>query len=323
MTQKDVEIGVLIYSGAQQAAVLGMTDLFQVAAGIAESKLPIAPRLSVTHWRFGAGSEPERCFGDAPDTKTNPQVLICPPSLDPPKPEPLPAEIMCWLRGQYDAGVTLASVCAGAFLLAESGLLEGRAATTHWMYAETFRQRYPGIKLDSDRLIIDEGDIITAGGAMSWTDLGLKLVDRFLGPNVMIETARMLLIDPSGREQRYYSAFSPNLTHGDSAILKVQHWLHGTNARETSLAALSEKAELEERTFLRRFQAATGMTTTEYTQQLRVSKARELLQFERTSIDRIAWEVGYSDPGSFRKVFFKVVGLTPGEYRKRFSAFTH
>src|SRR3546814_807600 len=159
---------------------------------------------------------------------------------------------------------------------------------------------------------------ISAGGLMAWTDLGLKLVERFLGPVAMAQTARMMLVDLPGREQRYYSGFAPRLTHGDAAILKAQHFLQANEGKETRLSILAEQARLEERTFLRRFQKATGMTATDYAQRLRVAKAQELLQFGQLPVERIAWEVGYSDPGAFRKIFFRIVGLAPGEYRRRF-----
>lgn len=214
----------------------------------------------------------------------------------------------------------LASVCAGAFLLGETGLLAGRAVTTHWTYAQALQDRFPDARVDTDRLMIDGGDIISAGGLMSWTDLGLMLVARFLGPVVMAETARMLLVDPPGREQRYYSGFVPRLTHGDAAILKAQHTLQASEGKEARLAVLATEAGLEPRTFLRRFQKATGLTATDYAQRLRVAKAQELLQFGQQPIERIAWEVGYSDPGAFRKVFLRIVGLPPGEYRQRFHA---
>jgi transcriptional regulator GlxA family with amidase domain len=110
----------------------------------------------------------------------------------------------------------------------------------------------------------------------------------------------------------------PRLTHGDTAILKAQHFLQASEGREARLSALAGQAGLEERTFLRRFQKATGLTATDYAQRLRVAKAQELLQFSQQPIERIAWQVGYSDPGAFRKVFHRVVGLTPGEYRQRF-----
>src|SRR5690606_16077027 len=157
----------------------------------------------------------------------------------------------------------------GAFLPAETGLLARRTATTHWTLAEAFSSRFPQVSLDTDRLFIDDGDIITAGGLMSWTDLGLRLVDRFLGPTVMLEAAQFLLIDPPGREQRFYRTFAPKLNHGDTAILAVQHWMQANQGQEATLSVLSEQAGLEERTFLRRFHKATGLTSTNYAQRLR------------------------------------------------------
>ncbi len=260
-----------------------------------------------------------RVFDSMPHAPDLPTVLIAPPSLDAPISSQAAAPLVPWLRGQHQAGVVLCSVCAGAFVLGEAGILDGRNVTTHWLYANDFRTRFPKSGLNTDRLVIDDGDIVTAGGAMAWTDLGLRLVDRYLGASVMLETARLLLIDPPGREQCYYSAFAPNLKHGDSAILKVQHWLHAENSREISLAEMAELAGLEERTLLRRFKNATGMTTGEYVQRMRVGQAKELLQTTKLPFDRVAWDVGYGDASAFRKVFQKIVGLSPSEYRKRFS----
>lgn len=320
--RKTIEIGLVLYPGAQQASVLGLTDLFCVANGIADSyQEQPALALRVTHWRQDApGSPPARVFDSGANPSSVLSALILPPTLAEPtgmSPEP---SLTAWLRAQHASGVVLGAVCAGAFLLAGTGLMAGRPMTTHWAYAKRLQERFPQVRVDADRLIIDDGDVITAGGLMSWTDLGLRLVDRLLGPSVMIGTASMLLVDPPGREQRYYSVFSPRLTHGDAAVLKVQHWLQATQAKDIALGTLAALAKLEERTFLRRFQKATGMTTTEYCQRLRVGRARELLQFGTASIDRVAWEVGYNDSSAFRKVFTRIVGLSPGEYRRRFSA---
>ncbi|MTH36107.1 helix-turn-helix domain-containing protein [Paracoccus limosus] len=310
---RTVDIGLVRYPGAQLSAVLGLSDLFGIAAGVAAKAPQELPKLRVTE-----------CSGD-PDVKpARPDVghdaLILPPALGTPITPEAAQPIARWLRDAHGAGSVLASVCAGAFLLAETGLLDGRRATTHWLYAETFAARFPKVALDPDRLIIDEGDLLTAGGLMSWTDLGLKLVDRFLGPSVMLETSQVLLLDPPGREQRIYSTFAPRLNHGDAAILKVQHWMQAAGGKEAALPVLAACAGLEERTFLRRFQKATGLTSTDYAQRLRVNRARELLQFGQQPVDAIAWEVGYRDPAAFRKVFHRVVGLTPGEYRQRFHA---
>jgi transcriptional regulator GlxA family with amidase domain len=317
-----IEIGLVCYPESQQAAVLGLTDLFLMGGRMA-AKLgkQSAAGLRISHWRpQKSGALPVRVFDSAPDSAAKITALIAPPSLIAPIEASAAAPWVDWLREQHARGVILTSVCAGAFLLGETGLLDRRTVTTHWAYAERFRDRFPQAKLDIDRLVIDDGDIVTAGGVMAWTDLGLRLVARFLGPTVMAETARLLLLDPPGREQRYYSAFSPRLTHGDAAVLKVQHWMQANNAKEIALPKLASRAGLEQRTLMRRFQKATGMTTTEYAQHLRVGKARELLQFGTASIDKIAWDVGYGDPGAFRKVFSRIVGLTPGDYRRRFRA---
>jgi transcriptional regulator GlxA family with amidase domain len=230
-----------------------------------------------------------------------------------------------WLRQRHAEGATLCSVCAGAFVLAETGLLSGRQVTTHWSFAQALSQRFPDIEVDTDKMIVDDGDIITAGGIMAWTDLGLKLVDRLLGPAVMLETARFLLVDPPGREQRYYGNFSPNMRHGDEAVLKVQRWLQALEEEEgdlqpVSLSSMAERAGLEERTFLRRFHKATGFKPTEYFQHIRVSKARGLLELTNRNVDQVAWSVGYEDPAAFRKVFLKLMGLSPRDYRRRFAA---
>jgi transcriptional regulator GlxA family with amidase domain len=314
------EIGLLLYPGAQLAATHGLTDLFTVASRLAREKGgPGAPTVRVSHWQPRRAGEALECVFDTHSPlPSNPSVIIVPPSLgEPPTPD-MAARLARWLTDRHVAGCVLCSVCAGAFLLAETGLLDGRAATTHWSHARTLAQRYPAIRVDADKLVIDDGDVITAGGLMAWIDLGLKLVDRLLGSSIMLATARFLLVDPPGREQRYYSNFSPRLRHGDEAVLKVQHWLQAQGAREASIAAMAARAGLEERTFLRRFRKATGLKPTEYCQHLRVGKAREMLELTTRTIDQVAWDVGYEDAGAFRKVFQKVMGLSPRDYRRRF-----
>lgn len=313
-----IEIGILLYPGAHAASVLGITDFLIFADGLAgKNQGPDAQRLRVSHWQRDDGA-PRRVFDSAPIGRGDPSVLLLPPSLDDPVTAEVSAHFSDFLCALHAAGAVLGSVCAGAFLLAETGLLAGRAATTHWAAAGAFRQRFPDVRLDTDRLLIDESDILTAGGVMAWMDLCLRLIDRFLGSTVMLDTARAFLCDPPGREQRYYSDFCPRLDHGDPAVLKVQHWLQATGAIDSRLSRLAEESGLEKRTLLRRFLKATGLTTTDYCQRLRIAKAQELLRANLLPVDRIAWEVGYADSASFRKLFVKIVGLTPGEYRQRF-----
>lgn len=314
-----VEVGMMTYPDCQMAMVHGITDLFDIAGRFAidHGRSPIR----ISHWRLHEGGGFVRWYDSRPDepTENSPAVLIAPGSLhkllDPGEVEPYAR----WLLDRHAHGAVLASNCGGSFALAATGLLAGRPATTHWFYADEFRIRFPDVRMEADRMVIDDGDIVTAGGLMAWTDLGLRIVERLLGPTVMMETARFLLIDPSGREQKNYASFAPKLMHGDEAILKVQHWLQARGGGAVALPEMAGEAGMEERTFQRRFKAATGMTPVEYVQHLRVGKARELLEFTKRTVDQIGWSVGYEDAAAFRKLFHRITGLSPHEYRQRFS----
>lgn len=300
------EIGIFNYPGAQQAALHGLTDMFAIASGI--SLEHGGPQAKVSHWKLEDLERPAEIA-----------ALIVPGTLAGTPPFAGMESCTQWLRGLHGRGVTLCSVCGGAFVLASTGLLDGRTATTHWMFAARLMELYPAVRVDSDKLMIEDGDVITAGGVMAWVDLGLKLVYRYLGPTVMLHTARFFLVDPAGREQRFYSSFTPNLVHGDELVLQTQHWLQQHYAEAHSVTALAERTQLSERTFLRRFHKATGLKPTEYVQSLRVGKAREQLEFSKDSVNEIAWKVGYEDPGAFRKIFQRIIGLSPGDYRRRFA----
>jgi transcriptional regulator GlxA family with amidase domain len=166
--------------------------------------------------------------------------------------------------------------------------------------------------------MIDHGDVVTAGGVMAWLDLGLKLVHRYLGSAVMLATARYFLIDPSGREQRTYASFEPSLAHGDQEVALVQRWLQNANSEKHTTSAMARIAGLGQRTFLRRFQKATGMNPGGYVQKLKVEKARDHLETSKLTVKEIAWQVGYDDVSSFSKVFRRHTGLSPTPYRSRF-----
>ncbi|KXV35773.1 AraC family transcriptional regulator [Gluconobacter thailandicus] len=319
--QPPLDIVLVAYPTAQKAALYGLTDLFAVADELSRKRLertaPVLRVLSMDPDRFSGGS-----FGRAEGSTSlpdAPSVVIIPPSLTgPPNPETVP-ELLTWLRTCHEGGSILAAVCAGTFLLAATGLLDGRPATTHWITAARLQQAFPAIRIDPDRLLLDDGDILTVGGIMSWPDLGLRLIDRLLGPAAMLETARYLLIDPPRHDQRQYRHFAPNLTHGDRTVLKVQHWLRTETARDATVADMTRLSGLEERTFLRRFHKATSLTPLAYLQHLRVEKGRDLLEATTLPLDQIAWEVGYQDSGAFRKIFTRLLGQTPADYRRRVS----
>lgn len=306
------EIGLLLYPDCQLSAIYGMTDLFRIAGEWAGGRV-----IRVSHWQ--STDKEVACTWDShPGRPHRLSHAIAPPSLVmPEKMEPFPAAAD-WLRARHSEGTVLGSVCAGAFVLAETGLMNGRRATTHWAFAEQLARRFPDIHVADDRMVLDDGDIVTAGGILAWTDLGLTLVERFLGPATMLATARFLLIDPPRSSQRPFAAFVPRFDHGDVAIRRAQHHLHAHLSEPLQQADLHAVAGLTERTFLRRFTAATGHRPNTYLQQVRIAKARECLERTIEPVDRIAWDVGYSDPAAFRKIFHKLVGTAPAAYRQRF-----
>jgi transcriptional regulator GlxA family with amidase domain len=234
-------------------------------------------------------------------------------------PDPdIPTGVVSWVRNRHAAGTMLVSLCSGTFILAATGLMDGQSVATHQICAQPLARRFPKIVVDTDRRIIDHGDIITAGGFLSWVDIGLFLVDRILGPELRAETARFILDDPAAGEAPYFAGFAPPLTHGDRAVLKAQEWVHMRDGRGVSLAAIATAAGLERRTLLRRFASATGVTPVEYCRLIRIARARELLEGGDTSQKEIAQSLGYKDVASFARAFRKAIGSAPGAYRKRF-----
>lgn len=316
----EVEIGVLVYPEVQAAALYGLTDLFAVADRVAGALAgqPL-PRLRVSHWQLDESAGAMQVLHDSrPSAEHRLNALVVPPSLGGAPTAAVLEAHRAHLRQWHGSGTLLASVCIGAFFIAASGLLDERPASTHWNYSQTLAQRYPRVRIEAHSAVLDDGDIITSAGLMAWTELGLRLVERFMGAALACETARYLAVQPLPAALPG-SLFTPRLDHGDEAVLRVQHWLQGNAGHSVSVTAMAACAGLEARTFLRRFRAATGLRPTQYCQQIRVGRACRQLEITRRSVDQIAWEVGYQDPRAFRKVFQAVTGLAPSQYRQRFN----
>ncbi|WP_343564413.1 GlxA family transcriptional regulator [Kiloniella sp. b19] len=297
---------ILDYPEAQKAATEGLRDLFTTASQLSQTS-------------GGPAIEVELVSPDSLTSQSGFAAIVLPPSLGDFAKTGQTDAIENWLRAHYGKGTLICSICAGAFLLARTGLLNHREATTHWALAEDFATHYPDVLLRVDKLVIEAPDLITAGGLMAWTDLGLRLIDRFAGSSIMLETARFFLIDTGEREQSYYSRFTPSLKHGDQNILKLQQWLQTQTRSSVPVTEMARKAGLSDRTLLRRLHKATGHNPSEYLQHLRMNEARDLLLESNSSVDDISWSVGYQDPSAFRRTFHRIVGLTPREFRKRFA----
>jgi len=255
---------------------------------------------------------------DLAQAKSKNHIIILPPNIVDEYYLTPEAELNRWIVKQHKQGAVICAVCAGAFILANTGLLNNRPATTHWGLSDQLQTLFTEVEVNAEKIIINDGDLITAGGLMSWMDLGLELVAQFLTPAVMRQLGKFLIIDTAPREQRYYQSFNPRLDHGDDVIHKTQTHIQAKFHTRLTVASLAKKSHLSERTFARHFIQATGFKANEYLQRLRIQKACELLESTKKTFEVIAYDVGYEDVSACRKSFVKIIGLTPKEFRRRF-----
>jgi len=229
-------------------------------------------------------------------------------------------EEAAWLKACHDGGATLCSVCTGAVLLAEAGLLDGLEATTHWSTTTLMRDRYPAVALRPERILCPAGlehRIVTAGGSASWMDLALYLIARFSGAPEARRIARLFLAGDRTEGQLPFAALVRPRQHDDAVIGACQAWIAAHYEVAGPVSAMIERAGLNERTFTRRFRAATGYTPLDYVQALRVEEAKQMLETTSDSTDAIARAVGYEDVAFFRRLFRRLVGVSPARYRQR------
>lgn len=316
MAEKIVSIALVDYPGALKSALFGFEEIFSLANGLCDQE-KLSTRFST---RIIAVDEIEQqaVLSLAKRQKTAFGVIILPPGIQAQICFQPGQKITDWIISQHEHKAVICSVCAGTFMLAATGLLDQRSATTHWGLADGFSRRFPDVRLEIDKIVINDGDLITAGGIMAWIDLALELVDVFAGRRVMQSLAKRLVIDSGNREQRYYSCFSPHFDHADKAILRAQQFIAGNYHDALSIGQLAELCCLSERMFLRRFVKATNLKPTEYMQRLRIQKACELIEASDDTFDCVAAKVGYHDISAFRKIFSRITGLTPQEFKRRF-----
>ena len=225
-----------------------------------------------------------------------------------------------WLREKHRKGASLASFCTGAFLLAATGLLDGKSATTHWGMASRLQQMYPKVKVLPHRLIADEGTLFTSGGSHGAMDLCLHLVQRFASREIAMQCAKVMVRDFESRFQSPYAVFLQEKKHGDAEIGAVQDYLESAYHLPCTVEELAHRAGIGKRTFERRFKNATGISPKGYVQRLRIEAAKRILENENQSVAQITLSVGYEDPATFSRLFVKVCGVSPSVYRRKFFA---
>lgn len=222
------------------------------------------------------------------------------------------------LRTMHLRGVPIAANCCGTFLLAEAGLLDGRHATTSWWLDAAFRQRFPRVKLDVERMVVEDGGVTTTGASTAVLSYILQLLAQRVDPALAQHTARMMLIDPDRQSQAPYISLALTERPRHSLSEKAEHFLHRELHRELSIGELAEACGTSERSLLRHFRQHYGNTPLGHVQHLRVERAKALLETTLLSFEEIVERCGYSDASSFRKLFKRATSLTPAEYRDRF-----
>jgi transcriptional regulator GlxA family with amidase domain len=326
MLQKNtMRVHVLALADCTGFVPVGLMDLLRKSIELSATLPGDRPRLEARLVSAGehtevklAGGLPVHC--DATLRTAGQADLVVVPAVDPDLDQHLELNRAAapWLRRAFASGTDVASACTGAFVLAEAGLLDGRAATTHWAFQRQLAERYPRVRVQPQAILVDQGRVVTAGGATSFIHLALFLVERLLGADVAWAASRMFLVDPNKAPQGAYAMFSSQKGHGDDGVLRAQELIEQDVAGAPSVEALARRVAMSQRTFVRRFHEATGNTPREYIQRVRIEAAKRLLEGGNEPVGAIARRVGYEDVVGFRKRFLHHTGLTPGDYRSRY-----
>lgn len=224
-----------------------------------------------------------------------------------------------WVAQQYKNGAEIASMCTGAFMLASSGLLDGKTCSTHWSAADTFRSMFPKVDLQADKLITDENGIYTNGGAYSFLNLVVYLVEKYYDRQTAIYCSKIFQIEMDRQSQSAFVIFKGQKLHGDEMVKEAQSYLESNLDKKISVEHLASRFAVGRRHFDRRFIKATGNTPLEYLQRVKIESAKKALETSRKAINEVMYEVGYSDVKAFREVFRKITGMSPLEYRNKYN----
>src|SRR3984885_1228392 len=228
-------------------------------------------------------------------------------------------EYIPWIIDQYKQGAEVASLCTGAFLLASTGLLKGKKCSTHWLAGNAFRQAFPDVKLQPEKIITDELGMYSSGGAYSFLNLMIYLVEKFCGREMAVYCSKMLGIEIERKSQSPFAIFTGQKEHEDEPIKKAQLFMENNVSNKVSVDQLSDMFAISRRNFERRFKKATSNTPVEYLQRVKIEAAKKSLESNRENVNEVMYSVGYSDSKAFRTMFKKITGLSPVSYRNKYN----
>lgn len=253
------------------------------------------------------------------DVKRTDLVIIPPMSGDMETAVEQNNEYIPWIFQQYEQGAEIASLCVGAYLLAESGLLDGQECSTHWQTANNFAQRYPEVRLMDEKIITDNNGLYTSGGANTYWNLLVYLVEKFVNRATAIKVSKYFEVEIGRHSQLPFMIFNGIKSHHDEIVLQAQKYIENNYQQSLTIDQLAEQFHLGRRTFQRRFKDATNYSVGEYIQRVRVEAAKKEFEMNQKTINEVKYETGYHDSKAFRKVFEKYTGMSPAEYREKYS----
>jgi len=224
-----------------------------------------------------------------------------------------------WVVEQYHAGAEVASLCTGTFLLAATGLLEGKPCATHWKAAAYFRQLFPELKLHTNKIVTDQQGVYTAGGAISSLNLVLYIIEKYNGREAALYCARVLQIDIDRNSQTPFIIFEGLKDHKDEVIRSIQKFIEQNIGDRLTVEQLALRSAMDRINFTRRFKKATQLSPADYVQRVKMESAKRLFESTSMQINEVMYEVGYIDSKAFRETFKKIAGMTPGDYRNKFN----
>lgn len=228
-------------------------------------------------------------------------------------------QVINWVTEQYKGGAEIAAFCIGAFLLAETGILDGKTCSTHWGEAARLQKMYPEIIVQPEFIVAESNGIFTSGGAYAFTNLVIYLIERYGGRELALVTAKAFMIDVDKHNQSVFMIFNGQKEHGDDLVLKVQEQIEQQFTEPLTVANLADDHAVNRRTLERRFKNATGNSMIEYLQRVRVERAKNVLEHTKKSVTDAMYDAGYNDPKAFREVFRKYVGVSPADYKRKYA----
>ena len=328
-----LRLGILVFGGVMMSSIAAPSDALRVADKLAQLRFGAAAPAFRTELIHARGLTTVQTSGGvglcgitAPEQ--DPDVLLVPGIMHGSAGEllascaALGAEIEL-IRKMHLRGVRIAGSCTGTFLLAMSGLLDGRPATTSWWLAAAFRQAFPLVELQADELVVEAGELTTAGGASAVLGWGLRQVARTSDAALAQQTAKLLLVDPERQSQAPFVSAVLMEKPRTTLTEKVERFLAHEMHRSLTVAEIAAHVGTSERTLLRHFQTQYGEGPLAHLQRLRIERAKALLETSRLSFDEIVERCGYSDSAGFRKLFKRETHLTPPDYRSRFTLRAH